>query len=239
MTTPTYYTLLTKIGAATFTNAYAANTPVTLTHLAVGDGNGAAVLPDEDMTALVNERHRVLISSISQDAENPNWLIVEAVIPASVGGWTIREVGVIGTGGHLLVVGNFPETYKPVVAEGSARDLLIRVIFETSSAAEVTLVLDPGVVVATATSVANAVWNHEQKADPHPQYLTQPEGDARYLQVLPLATETQLGIAELATVAEAVAGADTERIVTPAGLSAAINARLAAERPKRFYHANL
>lgn len=229
MTTPTFYTLLTRIGAATLTNAYAANVPVTLTHLAVGDGNGAAVQPDEDMTALVNERHRVLISSLSQDAENPNWLIVEAVIPASVGGWTIREVGIIGTDGHLLVVGNFPETYKPVVAEGSARDLLIRVIFETSSAAEVTLVLDQGVVVATATSVANAVWNHEQKPDPHPQYL----------KVLPLATEAQRGIAELATVPEAIAGTDHERIVTPAGLSAAITARFAAERPKRYYHCNL
>jgi len=39
---------------------------------------------------------------------------------------------------------------------------------------------------------------------------------------LPSATTSQKGVAELSTNAEAVAGTDTERIVTPAGLAAAI-----------------
>lgn len=41
------------------------------------------------------------------------------------------------------------------------------------------------------------------------------------------ASETQKGIAELATTAEAEAGTDTERIVTPAGVLASINANVA------------
>ena len=43
------------------------------------------------------------------------------------------------------------------------------------------------------------------------------------------ATETEAGKAELATSAEAIAGTDTARIVTPAGLLAVLNARTASE----------
>lgn len=42
------------------------------------------------------------------------------------------------------------------------------------------------------------------------------------------ATETATGVVELATTAEAVAGTDTERAVTPAGVEAAVNARTEA-----------
>ena len=48
-----FYTLLTAIGAADFINAQAGGTTVPFTHLALGDGNGAAVTPLESMTALV------------------------------------------------------------------------------------------------------------------------------------------------------------------------------------------
>lgn len=168
MTTPTYYTLLTAVGAAALTNAYAAGTTVPFTHIAVGDGDGAPVVPAEAMVELVNERHRVPLSALYVDTENPNWLIAEAVIPASVGGWTVREIGLIGAGGQLLVIGNFPDTYKPLLSEGSARDLLLRVIFETGNADQVSLVIDPSVVVATKVTVDNAIAAHKAEADPHP-----------------------------------------------------------------------
>jgi phage-related tail fiber protein len=175
-----YSTLLTAIGAATFTNAYAAGLTIDLTHLAIGDGNGSPVIPLENMTSLVHEVHRVPVSALSVDAVNTAWLIVEAVVPASVGGWTVREIGLFDDDNHLIAVGNFPDTYKPLLAEGSARDLLIRMIIQTSNASVVNLTIDPSVVVATAGTVANAIAAHEAKADPHPQYLTQAEGDVLY-----------------------------------------------------------
>ena len=60
-----FYTLLTAIGAADFINAQAGGTTVPFTHLALGDGGGAAVTPLESMTALVHEVHRVPISSVT------------------------------------------------------------------------------------------------------------------------------------------------------------------------------
>jgi phage-related tail fiber protein len=168
----TYFTLLTTSGAAAVINAQAAGTTVELTHLALGDGNGAPIVPTEAMTALKREVHRVPLSSITVDPENPSWLIVEAVVPTEVGGWTVREIGLIGgAAARLLAVGNFPETYKPVLTEGSGRDLVIRMILQVGNASLVQLTVDPSVSVATHQALMNAIAAHEAKTDPHPQYL--------------------------------------------------------------------
>lgn len=170
----TYHTILTQIGAAEWTNSLAANVSLPITHLAVGDGNGTPVEPSEGMKSLVNEVHRVGITSVATDIANPNWLIFEAVLPASIGGWTIREIGLIGgtgAGNKLLAMGNFPATYKPVLAEGAAKDLVIRMFVEVSNASIVTLNINPAVVVATVQAINNAVAAHEAKPDPHPQYI--------------------------------------------------------------------
>jgi len=166
-----YYTLLTMVGAAEFVNAQAAGLMVPFTHLAVGDGNGAPIVPAEGMKTLVREVHRVPISSITADVENPSWLVVEAVLPTSIGGWTIREVGLIGgASAKLLAVGNFPDTYKPLLAEGSARDVVVRMIIQVGNASVVQLTVDPSVALATNQSIANAMAAHLLAVNPHPQY---------------------------------------------------------------------
>lgn len=169
-----YYTLLTATGAAEWVLAQAIESTVPLTHIALGDGNDNPVVPAEAMTALVREVQRLPITSITVDAANPNWLIVEAVVPAEIGGWTVREIGLIGgrgAGNKLLAVGNFPATYKPLLAEGAAKDLVIRLIVQVSNAGAVTLTVDPAVVLATRQTVINAIAAHEAKPDPHPQYV--------------------------------------------------------------------
>jgi phage-related tail fiber protein len=195
----TYYTLLTQIGAAELTNSLATNVSLPVTHLAVGDGNGNPVVPGEGMAALTREVHRVAISSVAADLENPNWLIFEAVLPAAIGGWTIREIGLIGgTGGgnKLLAIGNFPATYKPVLAEGAAKDLVIRMFVEVSNASVVTLNINPAVVVATVQAINNAVAAHEAKTDPHGQYIkTNQRGAANG--VAPLGADNLVPLAHL------------------------------------------
>lgn len=240
-----FFTLLTKIGAAAWINAQGSGTTVSLTHLAVGDGNGVPITPSETMTTLVHEVHRVPISSVTADVENPNWLVIEAVLPTEIGGWTVREMGLIGgPGSSLLAVGNFPETYKPQLAEGSGRDMVLRMVIQVSNTAVVNLTVDPSVALATNQSIVNAMAAHEAKADPHPQYRR-------------LATTAQTGIVRLAMVAEARAMASHELAVTPAGLAQVLggheaasdphsqylnedrlNARLSADTAERFFFAN-
>lgn len=150
-----YYTLLTNIGLAKLMNAVALGQNVEWSEMAVGDGNGNPTTPTQTQTVLVRERHRAQINQLSVDPLNPNYLIAELVIPANVGGWTVHEVGVFDTDGDMVAVANFPATYKPVLAEGSGKDLVIRVIVEASNAAIVQLKIDPSVVLASRSWVVS------------------------------------------------------------------------------------
>lgn len=144
-----YFTLLTKLGQALIATAHATGTPLRLTHMAVGDGGGAQITPSENQTALAREVWRGELNTLSEDAENPNWIKAEAVIPEAVGGWTIREVGLFDESGLLVAVGSLPDSYKPQLAEGSAKTFYIRMRIEIGNASDVTLLIDPSVVLAT------------------------------------------------------------------------------------------
>lgn len=148
-----YLTLLTNTGAAKLATALANGTTVQITQLAVGDGNGAAVTPTATMTALVRERHRVTLQSLTVDSSNPNYIIAEGVIPSTVGGWTIREAALFDSAGQMFAVANFPDTVKPLLAEGSARDLVVRIVIQVSNTSAVQLLIDPSVVLASQSWV--------------------------------------------------------------------------------------
>lgn len=148
-----YLTLLTNTGAAKLATALANGTTVQITQLAVGDGNGAAVTPTATMTGLVREKHRVTLQSLTVDAANPNYIIAEGIIPSTVGGWTIREAALFDSAGQMFAVANFPDTVKPLLAEGSARDLVVRIVIQVSNTSAVQLLIDPSVVLASQSWV--------------------------------------------------------------------------------------
>lgn len=154
----TYQTLLTNYGQAKLAAAVAAGTPVQLTSLVVGDGNGSATTPSASQTALVNQVYSVALNSVSVDTLNPNYIVAEATIPSSVGGWTIREAGLKDASGNLFAVANYADTVKPVVASGTAADLVIRFIFQVSNTAAVTLLIDPAVVMASQSWVLSQAY---------------------------------------------------------------------------------
>lgn len=151
--TEQFYTILTQIGKASIANATSLGTKVEFKYFALGDGNGSYYNPTETQTSLKNEIWRGQIAQITVDEKNPNWIVLETVIPSNVGGFTIREAGVFDTEGNLLAVGKYPETYKPVVADGSVKDLYIRMILEVSNTSAVTLKIDPTVILATKKDI--------------------------------------------------------------------------------------
>lgn len=144
-----FYTILTTAGLAAFANAQVSQEKVDFAKIAVGDSKGTYYNPVATATGLVNEVWSGPINSISLDEKNPNWIIVEAVIPATVGGFTVREIGVYNTAGILLAIGKVPETYKPAAEQGSLKDLYLRMILEVSNASAVTLKVDPAVIFAS------------------------------------------------------------------------------------------
>lgn len=144
-----FYTILTQIGLAKFTNSQVLGGKINFTEIAVGDGNGAYYNPTANDVALRKEVWRGPIGSVNIDENNNNWLVIETVIPASVGGFTVREVGLYDETGDMIAIGKYPETYKPVIENGSSKDLFLRMIIETSNASAVTLKVDPAVIIAS------------------------------------------------------------------------------------------
>lgn len=160
-----YFTILTNIGSALHANAQIQQTKVPWTHMALGDGGGVDVQPDQKQTGLVREVHRLPITAIDPHPTNPNWIVVEAVVPNNVGGWTVRETAIYGGTGiaQCIAVGNYPASYKPVLAEGAVREMVMRMIVEISSTATVNLVIDPAVAIASRDYVDNTLKAELQK----------------------------------------------------------------------------
>lgn len=176
-----FYTLLTDIGAAKLASAAALGVPLKITHMAVGDGGGTLPTPDAKQSALVNEKRRAALNMLYIDPQNSSQIIAEQVIPENEGGWWIREVGLFDESGALIAVGNCPESYKPQLAEGSGRTQTVRMVLITSSTDNITLKIDPSVVLATRKYVDDKVLElkvyvddlmakHLAAADPHTQY---------------------------------------------------------------------
>lgn len=153
----TYKTIHTRAGLVAMAQAEAAGTPINLTAIAVGDGNGNPVEPTEAQTNLVRELYRAAPNRIWQDPATPNKFTAELVIPTSVGGFVLREVGVFTAAGAMFVVGNLPDTYKPQTSDGAYADTVVRVDFMVTNACVVTIQVDPNVAVATQEWVSNNV----------------------------------------------------------------------------------
>nr|MCZ5851047.1 phage tail protein [Escherichia coli] len=171
----------TDIGAAKLASAAALGVPLKITHMAVGDGGGALPTPDAKQTALVNEKRRAALNMLYIDPQNSSQIIAEQVIPENEGGWWIREVGLFDESGALIAVGNCPESYKPQLAEGSGRTQTVRMVLITSSTDNITLKIDPAVVLATRkyvddkalelkVYVDDLMAKHLAAPDPHSQY---------------------------------------------------------------------
>ncbi|WP_438767904.1 phage tail protein [Kushneria sp. TE3] len=199
-----FFTLPTKIGQGLISNAIAYSEPLNIANMAIGDGGGSLPSPDASVTRLVNEVRRGPINQITTDPDNPNWIIVEQVLPPDVGGWTIREVGLYDTDDNLVAYGNYPETYKPQLSEGSSRTQTIRFVMEVTDTGAVTLKIDPAVVMASRKYVDDSIEAHAKSRN-HP-----------------LATTKLPGFMQLGTADEAREGKRTDRVPHLQGMRAAI-----------------
>ncbi len=152
-----YYTLLTNAGASAMAYAAAHATAVDLAQVALGDGNGSLPAHTPASTALVHEVYRANINSITQDPDNAAWYIVELVVPPEVGDFWVREFRIDDAEGNPIYIGVTAPEFKPILASGMTRDSIYRLIVETANAAEITLVVDPSIVMATHEYVLDAL----------------------------------------------------------------------------------
>ena len=130
-----------------------------------GDANGTDPVPDASQKKLINERRRAPLNQLKVDPANNAIIIAEQVIPAEVGGFWIREIGLYDTDGDLVAVANCAPSFKPLLAQGSGRTQIVRINLLVSNTSNVELRIDPTVVLATRSFVDLRIQEELSKLD--------------------------------------------------------------------------
>ena len=151
--------MLTNLGAAKKTNCDALGIPWEPSHLLIGDANGTDPVPDPVQTQLINQVHRAPLNQLRVSPTDPNILIAEVVLPPEVGGWWMRELALEDKDGVFSAVANLAPSYKPLLAQGSGRNQVVRMHIITNGNANVQLKIDPSVVLATRDYVDRSIRN--------------------------------------------------------------------------------
>lgn len=193
---------LTDLGAAKNANANALGVPWKLTHMLIGDASGTDPVPAPGQTALVNQVYRAQLNQLYVSPTDANVLIAELVLPPNVGGWWIRELALEDEDGVFSAVANCAPSYKPVLAQGSGRNQVVRMHVITSGTANIQLKIDPSVVLATRAYCDGLIAAHGAAANPHPQYELR--GAVTNIAANTALTAAQLGLVHADATAAAV-----------------------------------
>ncbi|MBK5477445.1 phage tail protein [Pseudomonas sp. TH21] len=149
--------MITTQGAAKKTNCDALGIPWEPRYMLIGDANGTDPVPSPSQTKLVNQVYRAQINQLRVSPTDANVLIAEVVLPPDVGGWWVRELALEDKDGVFSAVANAPPSYKPVLAQGSGRNQVVRMHIITNGTSNIQLKIDPAVVLATRQYVDEAV----------------------------------------------------------------------------------
>lgn len=166
-----YYTILTDVGKQKLAEAIANETALDFTEMAVGDSNGTSYEPTSDMTALKHVTYRAAIGSMKINAEDKNIMEFEFVVPASTGGFYVREVGLYSSDGTLIAISRLPEQYKADMAEGAGSSMTVRILVAISSDAQIYITVPASITYATKTYVTEEFKKHKADSNPHEQYV--------------------------------------------------------------------
>ena len=160
-----FFAILTDVGAARLANANVLGVPWNITEMGLGDANETDPQPNAKQTKLINEWRRRPLNQLRIDPVNPAVIIAEQVIPADEGGRWIREVGLYDADGDLVAVANCAPSFKPVLSQGSGRTQVVRMNLIVSSTAQISLKIDPSVVLATREYVDSRILEELSKLD--------------------------------------------------------------------------
>ena len=185
-----YKAIITTAGAAKIAAASAGGTQLKITRMAVGDGNGTLPIPNPAQTRLINEKYRATLNGLTIDKSIKNHIVAEFIIPANVGGFWLREMGLYDDFGTLIAVSNVAESYKPKLEEGSGRTQTLRMILIVSSAAAISVIAGGDTVLATKDFVNDAIKEHEKTRN-HPDASTIAKGLVQLSSATTSADETK------------------------------------------------
>ncbi|WP_411209372.1 phage tail protein, partial [Klebsiella variicola] len=130
--------------------------PVNFSVMAVGDGSGERMMSDASEPALTNEVYRASLNRVAIADQSASIIRAEMIIPPQVGGFWLREAAVYDDEGVCLAVASLPPSYKPKLAQGSGRLQSVNLWITVSNTADVQLMADPTVIIASVDEVDRA-----------------------------------------------------------------------------------
>ncbi|WP_137169398.1 phage tail protein [Marinomonas sp. FW-1] len=166
-----YRTYVTQTGFGLERDAKFNNSYVDLAVLVIGDGVLADSASPAERTDLIHQVREYGLT-IEKDEKDPNVWIARAEIPASDGGFFIKEAGIKTGDGYLYAFARQAGDYKPLLSEGQGKSYTIRLKFIPGNADSIQIKIDPSVQFATPTDLENLKKEHSEDKDPHPQYET-------------------------------------------------------------------
>ena len=149
-----YFAILTNKGTEKMATYLQSGKKIEIAFVAVGDGNGQIPMPDPARTALVNEVWRGSAQTVLDQA-NKNVIKSTSVIPTDVGGWNVREIGLIDGDGDLFAIANAPGYPKISIADGINNDMQVGMRVAVSNRDGIIVTVDGTVIIATMQDVKN------------------------------------------------------------------------------------
>ena len=209
------YTLLTANGINKLLKTASNGSKIILKEVVVSDFDGEL---SESITTIPNEKYRGAINAVTIDENDNNILDVDAIIPPEVGGFYIKTAGIYCDDGSLFAVARLADTYKPLLNEGSSKDITLNFKLQISNANEsIVLKVDNNVVLATRKWSENQFLKKTDKIDAY----TKKQSDNLFITKEDIATETKEGITKLKNIINAK---QTDAAVTEKAVSDAIEA---------------
>ncbi|HBT7122727.1 TPA: phage tail protein [Klebsiella pneumoniae] len=151
-----YQAILTEKGRDKLAAAAITGEQVGFTMMGVGDGGGQSAVPFSAQDSLINELYRAPLNRLVIADQAANVIRAEMVMQPQVGGFWLREAGLYDDAGDCLAVANLPPSYKPMLAEGAGRLQAINLWIAVSNTADVQLMTDPTVMIASVDEVERA-----------------------------------------------------------------------------------
>lgn len=160
-----YNTALTQAGIERMAAAAVSGEPVNFSVMAVGDGSGERLMSDAAEPALTNEVYRASLNRVAIADQSASIIRAEMIIPPQVGGFWLREAAVYDDEGVCLAVASLPPSYKPKLVQGSGRLQSVNLWITVSNTADVQLMADPTVIIASVDEVNRAKNEAKDYAD--------------------------------------------------------------------------
>lgn len=160
-----YIAILTPAGEAKMAAAAISGEPVGFSRMGVGDGGGTLYQPHAEQAGLINELYRAPLNRLVIADSGANIIRAEMVMFPQVGGFWLREAALYDDEGVCLALANLPPSYKPLLAEGSGRQQALNLWIAVNNTADVQLMTDPAVIVASVGEVERAKNEAKDYAD--------------------------------------------------------------------------